>query len=431
MSASGATKTYRAKSIAVALATIREELGPDAVIVSTRQIQAGGLLGLGRSGVEVRATRAPVVSKAPARPKPSQPNRQKLTSEIGQLRETITRMREEVRAARVETVQQRDNADAIAARLSTEVESASSVLRGVLAEAFLARRTGLPDAQVEVIQQLVTNGVEPGIAEATVRAAYQDSNEAPVVRRAVAEFLLAQIKTSRPLEASVGRRVVAFVGPTGVGKTTTIAKVAAACIIAGRQVGLVSTDTYRIAAVEQLKCYADLMGLHLAVANTPAEVRGAVEACKRCHVVLIDTAGRSHRAAAEIARLGAMLSRAWVDQVHLVLPAQMGHQDIRSTYQSFSQLGVDGIDWTKLDEALRFGALFNGQLISGRPAGYLSAGQRVPEDLEAATPERMTRLILTDTSRRVSAPARVGVERMSGELQQGRREAAVCAAIGM
>lgn len=416
MSTAAASKVYRADSLSSALAEVRKELGPDAIIISAKEVQQSGILGIGKSRVEICASkprRAPKISGkkngsvqriSPHVPpavaskssrKSGLPSRRDLNNEVLRLRSTIGQMREEVKAARMESMQNRDNTDAMVSKLNVEISSASSALRNVLAEARLSRRTGLPDAQVSVIRQLVDNGVEPGIAEATVRGSLQNADSVSMVRRAVAEFLMAQIRTSPAIENSPGRHVVAFVGPTGVGKTTTIAKIAAACTVAGRRVGLVTTDTYRIAAVDQLRSYADLMGLRLEVANSPQGVRDAVSRLNRCSVILVDTAGRSPRASVEIDKLSGILSRAWISQTHLVLSASMGPMDLRYTYNSFKRVGIDRVDWTKLDESSLFGSIYNGQFVTQRPTSYLCAGQRVPEDLEAATPERITRLLLT------------------------------------
>ncbi len=414
MSTAAAKKIYRADSLSTALAEVRKELGPDAIILSAKEVQQGGIMGIGKSRVEICAVKPPRESKvanttkpvvrknnglkavrsAPKAKVPGRRTRNDLKNEVLRLRSTIGQMREEVKAARLESMQHRDNTEALVSRLNLEIGSASSALRNVLAEARLARRTGLPDAQVSVIRQLVDNGVEPGIAEATVRGSLQNADDVYLVRRAVAEFLMAQIRVSPSIENSPGRHVVAFVGPTGVGKTTTIAKVAAACMVAGRRVGMVTTDTYRIAAVDQLRCYADLMGLRLEVANSPQGVRDAVNRLNRCSVILVDTAGRSPRASVEIDKLSGMLSRAWISETHLVLSAGMGPMDLRYTYNSFKRVGIDKVDWTKLDESSIFGSIYNAQFVTQRPIGYLCAGQRVPEDLEAATPERITRLLL-------------------------------------
>jgi flagellar biosynthesis protein FlhF len=388
MSATQSAKTFRGKSLSEALASVKTELGPQAVILSARQVTSQGLLGFGRPCLEVMA--APPAHRSSDNVGVGR----NLAAEIKGLQDAISRMREDIRFSRMENQRQRDDTDQLTTQLQKEVQTTSVALRSVLAEAQLARSCGLPDAQVAVIRQLVDNGVEPGNAEAVVRAAQQDATEISIVRRAVATFLMEQIHTTPPLHSITGRRVAAFVGPTGVGKTTTIAKISAACVVAGRRVGLVTTDTYRIAAIEQLKCYADLMGIPLEVADSPDSVRKAIERMARCQVVLIDTAGRSPRATADINNLAACLSRAWVNEVHLVLSAGISPKDLRRTQAGFRCLGISRLLWTKLDECATFGSLFNGQLLVQAPLSYLSLGQRVPEDLEAATSERVTRLLL-------------------------------------
>jgi flagellar biosynthesis protein FlhF len=399
-------KTYRGENLSNALALVKNDLGSDAVILSARQIRTG-LLGVTKPTYEICAVKAsdPAASKITKldeqrrargiRKKVTTGGNAQVHDELNELRRSISKMREEISAARMDNVRQRDNTDAIVAKLNTEINSAAVTFQSVLAEARLTKQTGLPSAQVSVIRQLIDNGVEPGIAEATVRSSRQNSDNINQVRSAVADFLVKQIRTAPSLENSIGRHVVAFVGPTGVGKTTTIAKLAASNVVSGKRVGLITTDTYRIAAVEQLKCYAELLRLNLEVASNPLAVSDAIERLGNCQIVLIDTAGCSPRAESEIERTAALVSKVHVTQTHLVMPTGLGQTDIRKIYSSFKKIGIDRIDWTKLDEASLFGSMYNGLLITQKPINYLSAGQRVPEDLEAATPERITRLLLS------------------------------------
>ena len=145
---------------------------------------------------------------------------------------------------------------------------------------------------------------------------------------------------------------MALVGPTGVGKTTTVAKLAANFkLVHGLRPGLVTVDTFRIAAVEQLRTYAEIIDLPLAVANSPAEMRKAIDSLGDVDLVLIDTAGRSPRDEVKIRELADFLAEAKPDEVHLVLSAVAGERSLRAAVERFAVVRADRLILTKLDEA--------------------------------------------------------------------------------
>jgi flagellar biosynthesis protein FlhF len=308
----------------------------------------------------------------------------------------VERLVRDLRASCRESEREREQAREAIARIRQELGEAGATLRSLIAEARLSRGCDLPPGQITVIRQLVENGLEPGNAEALVRSAPQDYDDPAKVRSAVARFALGLLRVAAPLHRVAERRVAAFVGPTGVGKTTSVAKIAAHAALAGKTVGLVTTDTYRIGAVDQLRTYAELLHAPLCVVESPADWESARRRLRDCALVLVDSGGRSFRAREEIERLSSLLPRPLVDEIHLVLPAAISPSDLRLQAQAFAPLRPDRLLWTKLDECAVFGALFNGFLNLRLPCSYLSTGQRVPEDLEMATPERIGRLLLAN-----------------------------------
>jgi flagellar biosynthesis protein FlhF len=194
-----------------------------------------------------------------------------------------------------------------------------------------------------------------------------------------------------------GRRsVVALVGPTGVGKTTTIAKLAAHYRLREQcRVGLITVDTYRIAAVEQLKTYAEIMDLPLEVVATPREMRAAVGRLADVDLVLIDTAGRSPRDAVRLNELRGLLAESQADEVHLVLSAVAGPDSIDIAAGAFSTVGVSALVLTKLDEAVSLDwlpVLLNRHRL---PLSYTTNGQNVPDDIRPASAAALQELIST------------------------------------
>jgi flagellar biosynthesis protein FlhF len=188
---------------------------------------------------------------------------------------------------------------------------------------------------------------------------------------------------------------VALVGPTGVGKTTTIAKLAANFHLRDRhRVGLITVDTYRIAAVEQLRTYADIIDLPMAVVSTPREMRQAVERFADLDLVLLDTAGRSPRDDVRIQELKSMLNEARADEVHLVLSSVASLPALRKTAERFAGVGTTALLLTKLDEATGLGNLLPLIADCDLPLSYVTHGQNVPDDIAAADSQRLAARML-------------------------------------
>ena len=190
-------------------------------------------------------------------------------------------------------------------------------------------------------------------------------------------------------------RVIALVGPTGVGKTTTVAKLAAMYKLKrNKRVGLITMDTYRIAAVDQLKTYAGIIGVPLHVASTPEEVREAMAACRDCEVVLIDTAGRSPSDARRLEQTATLLAAAEPHETHLVLSATCSQAAMMRVVERFDRLASERIIVTKLDEAETFGVLLNVPQLAGKRLSFVTTGQEVPHQIEVGRSERLAALVL-------------------------------------
>ncbi len=204
------------------------------------------------------------------------------------------------------------------------------------------------------------------------------------------------IKCANPIRAMAGRRkVVALVGPTGVGKTTTIAKLAANFRLRdGIRMGLVTVDTYRIAAVEQLRTYAEIIDLPMKVVTSPQDMRRALDDLTGLDLVLIDTAGRSPRDDLKIQELKSLLGEASVDEVHLVMSLTASVRSILMTAEQFKAVNPTAMVLTKLDEAAGMGSLLSVSRQVQLPISYVTTGQDVPDDIEPANASRLSRLVL-------------------------------------
>src|SRR3954454_16615396 len=259
----------------------------------------------------------------------------------------------------------------------------------------------LPSELVPTYSQLLEAEVPEVLARRLVRHVADrlepdQAHRPEVVRDALRDAVESCVPIAPPIAAVAGvRRVVAPVGPTGGGKTTTVAKLAANFKLAqGFRPGLVTVDTYRIAAVEQLRTYAEIIDLPLAVANAPGEMRRAIDERGDVDLVLIDTAGRSPRDEVKIRELSDFLAAAQPDEVHLVLSAVSGERSLRAAVERFAVAHADRLILTKLDEADGLGGVLAVLGHADRPVSYLTTGQAVPDDIEPADRARLARLIL-------------------------------------
>ena len=189
-------------------------------------------------------------------------------------------------------------------------------------------------------------------------------------------------------------RIVALIGPTGVGKTTTIGKLAAGfSIVDKRKVALITADTYRVAAVEQLKTFGEIIGVPVEIVMSPAGLSEALELHADKELIFIDTAGRSPQHELHMSELYAFLEEAQPDFTMLVMSATTQAADQHRIYQRFEALTTHLI-FTKLDETGSAGSILNFLSQTTLPTAYLTNGQNVPDDIEAATPYRLARYVI-------------------------------------
>jgi len=375
-------KRFVGDDVREAMFKVRMEMGSDALILHTRKFKEGGFLGLfARQKVEVTAALdefPPVVSpRVIFEPKPSVVH--------GSLAEepAVTRSAEPETKGELAEVKQ------LVTRIIDRLEDVQPV-------------DDLPRPLVVSLQAMLANDVEEQVARQILSRVLEKNSTGELGNQEKAGALVEQaiekaLKPIRPI--SMGRktrRVVALVGPTGVGKTTTIAKLAADFnLIKGKRVALVTIDTYRIAAVDQLRTYADIIRIPLDVVFTPENLQHALKKHEDKDLILIDTAGRSPKNSGHLSELGGFISGDSSIETHLVLSATTRFQDLLDIVSEFnSAVRVDRLLFTKLDETSVYGSILNLIQRTKKPLSYVTVGQNVPDDIEVADPVKLARSIL-------------------------------------
>ena len=429
-------KTFQAMTMTEALRTIKEELGPDAVILSTKSVkQQSGMFGLfGRAVVEVTAAvdfdpqgesaarrdpgDRPAGGGRPQSPQPAFQDTLRTSLTQANATRPAAPIAQTLRAPELDrdahpyeeheemgrpTVA-REHSTPEVRRLAEEVKSLRQLVEGSLQPRRPSRRTSLKrlsPAYSAIHHDLVQRGVDADIAEpvvleaaASVAAGEEESEIA--LRDAVHRTMARSLSVSGPLlNGTDEKKTVIFVGPTGVGKTTTIAKLAAHYTLKEqRSVALITLDTYRVAAVEQLRMYAKVIGVTLDVALTKRDALDFIRRRSRSELILIDTAGRSPMDETGLRELRELVSLDHPLETHLVLSSSTREQDVIGGVAGYAGIPITRVLFTKLDETRTYGGVFGIVRKSGLPLSYLSTGQNVPEDLEVATPERVADLVL-------------------------------------
>lgn len=422
-------RTFTAGSMAAALALVKKELGASAVILHTRTVKRGGIMGLGaRTVVELTASDAEEVvryrrrpARAESRPAPVSP----VPSAGDLIRRTYAAARAELSQAAA-TVVAPPPTDADASRLADELASVRRMVARMMRQqrervAFNTRNEkgqfvsklghDLPDRLFDQYLALLEHEVTDELAEEIVQHVREklgpdqlgdESAVRAAVLDAVAKLIPTDAAGGQVQPTTDGRpRIIALIGPTGVGKTTTVAKLAATFRLKqGKRVGLITLDTYRIAAVDQLKTYANIIGVPLRVVTTPAELRDALTGFQNCDVVLIDTAGRSQRDDPKLQQLDALIRAADPHEVHLVLSSTASQTVLLETAERFSRIRTDRIIFTKLDEAVSFGVLLNVARKVNKQLSYVTTGQEVPHQIEPGCPKRLASLVVEGRRKR-------------------------------
>ena len=415
-------KTFEAGSMQDALDVVKKDMGEEAFILSTRTRRRPTALGMGEEAIievtaavdEAQAGIPPVATGAPSliyglRTGMESPVAQRHSHEsapppapamdLQPLRRELLEIKGAVAALK-------DN-DQRNASILKELDQMKSLLSRIQRQGMPPAQLHLPPSLLELYGDLVANDVEPIIAlrlcEYAQRALTDQEGDGALgavdperarlfLRRVIADF----IPVAPPIQLDPGKmRVAALVGPTGVGKTTTVAKLSAYAQLHLKQtVALLTLDTYRMAAVDQLQQYAQILQVPMHVALTVEDLRSALSFYQDRALVLIDTPGHSPKDTETLNQLRALLDELPEVETHLVLSATTKPRDLTEIALRYEPLRPTRLLFTKLDETSTFGPILSTLARVKRPLSYLGTGQEVPEALELATSRRVADLIL-------------------------------------
>lgn len=364
-------KKYRASSMPEVMKLVRKDFGTDAVILQSKEVKSGGVFGLFKKNmIEVIAGYDPepvpaAAKKVPGERKVIQPKQSESTK-----KEAGSYSKEMEQIYKLLAAQSR--------QMQFQLHPNQQLIYD-----FLIEQEVLPEIALALVQKASKEGESSGDAENRLK-------------HSVAQQIQAKINELN-LGFHFSKRIIQFVGPTGVGKTTTIAKIAAKMQLQeSKRIAFITLDTYRIAAVEQLKTYAKILHIPVEVAYTKEQYHQFIERFADYDVIMVDTAGRNYRDDAYLKDLTGWINPAYVTN-YLVLSMTTKPKDLLDIYGRFESVGIEGIILTKLDETKQYGNILN--LVSAYSElriGYLTNGQDVPEDMIVPTEEQLIRYIMGD-----------------------------------
>lgn len=375
-------RRYVYPSIHEAMERIRLDLGKDAVILNTKRIKTGGFLGLFKKEEfevlaaidddklrELQPKKEPVFKQSiQSKPIPTKLDSHVATDSNNSDREILKEVKE-MRDIMVQLVKSKD-----------ETES-------------------YPPAFANIVQKLRVQEVEDQVIHYIIGEALKEREATTIKEEEVASLIsdqitkLLQSRFTTPIDSAT--RLLHFVGPTGVGKTTTIAKLAANFMLKqNKKVGLITADTYRIAAIDQLRTYANILNAPLEVVYKADELQKAIEKLGNCDVIIVDTAGRNYRNQEYVQELSHYLSSSIPSETYLVLSLTAKYKDKRTIIREFSGANINKVIYTKMDETETYGSIVNIAYHHHIQLSFITNGQNVPDDLFIANPKQLTEILI-------------------------------------
>jgi flagellar biosynthesis protein FlhF len=386
-------KKFVAPTMKEALELTKKELGNNAVIIKSNRVKTGGLLNYGKKdAVEILAA-----VDSGTKPAVSQ------MSLCRTARPVITKPAASIGTS-IQTYSQSKNDNALV-MFQTDLDELKQDVAHVTSMLKYQAVPALPQNLQYVMKQLLDNEVDAQITRTLVEEIHTellgtDFQDLRLIISVLLKKIGSKILVASDKPKTDGTpRVVMLIGPTGVGKTTTIAKLAAnQKLINKKKVALISSDTFRIGAIDQLKTFAGIAEIPLTVVYTPVDMKSAIRTYQDMDIIYIDTIGRSQRDTAKLKDMVGFVQGTRPDETHLVLSVTTRLKDLLDVAKRYELLKYNRILLTKVDETTSLGIILNlGEHIH-MPISYITTGQNVPEDIERATVGKLARMIVRGKS---------------------------------
>lgn len=397
-------KKFQGETETEAIMLAKEELGKDAIVMNIKTIKPKGIYNLFRKQmVEITAALDENVSysgeKSVPQPKEQPRFANYMTQEKNKniiLEDEVNFLTESDKNKGTSAIEEKLNS------LQNLLEQQMYTQKEVETEKVVEEQISKTRACIQLIkEQLITNEVDELYASQIVKEIEKTLGKDPSVDNILAgiyQKIILKLGQPQKIEKLEGKaKFVFFIGPTGVGKTTTIAKIASSFQLEKKsKVALITSDTYRIAAVDQLRTYANILGMPLKVVYTAEEIVEAREMFKDFDYVLVDTAGRSHKNKEQQADMEELLKVVPEDQkeVYLVLSATTKYNDLIRITESYREITEFKLIFTKIDETSYVGNILNLRMLTNAPLSYATWGQNVPDDIGLINPQRIAKQLL-------------------------------------
>lgn len=283
--------------------------------------------------------------------------------------------------------------------LKKEIKKLRQLMEGMLVNSIKNERSNLSEKLMVYKQILIERGVEEYIADEILNKINERFNiedkEDKSIRDIIRYHLLEYLGNPEPIDLSNSNKIIFFIGPTGVGKTTTLAKIASKlCLYENLKVGIINADTYRVGAVEQIKTYGGILSIPVNNIYDTEDIYKVMSKLKDKEIILVDTAGRNHKDDKKIEEVNKLINTVNNKEVYLVLSATSSMDTIKSIIDKYGNVTKYKIIFTKLDEVDNLGVILNTKYYSNKPLSYFTVGQNVPDDIEIADVNKLSKYLI-------------------------------------